>query len=104
MGERRTVGTCQLPVYRIKTIMKSSPDVSSIGQESLFLITKATELFVQDLAQMALQTSSDKQNVDYNDLAEIIDNQEMLQFLKDIIPKKIKYRDYLDMVERGEVE
>ena len=29
-----------LPLARVKTIMKSSPDVENIGQESLFLITK----------------------------------------------------------------
>lgn len=32
---------CLLPVTRIRTIMKSSPDVSNIGQESVFLIAKA---------------------------------------------------------------
>lgn len=32
----------QLPVARIKTIMKSSPDLPSISQDSVFLITKAT--------------------------------------------------------------
>ena len=29
-----------LPLNRVRTIMKSSPDVEAIGQESLFLITK----------------------------------------------------------------
>ena len=29
-----------LPLARVKTIMKSSPDVDNIGQESLFLVTK----------------------------------------------------------------
>ena len=29
-----------LPLNRVRTIMKSSPDVEFIGQESLFLITK----------------------------------------------------------------
>ena len=29
-----------LPLARVRTIMKSSPDVENIGQESLFLITK----------------------------------------------------------------
>ena len=29
-----------LPLAKVKTIMKSSPDVENIGQESLFLITK----------------------------------------------------------------
>jgi len=36
------MGTLQLPISRIKTIMKSSPEVSAIGTESLFLIAKAT--------------------------------------------------------------
>jgi len=36
------IGTLQLPISRIKTIMKSSPEVSAIGTESLFLIAKAT--------------------------------------------------------------
>ncbi len=31
-----------LPQTRVKTIMKSSPDVENVSQESLFLITKAT--------------------------------------------------------------
>jgi len=36
------MGTLQLPISRIKTIMRSSPEVSAIGTESLFLIAKAT--------------------------------------------------------------
>lgn len=96
------MGTLQLPISRIKTIMKSSPEVSAIGTESLFLIAKATELFVQDLARMSLVKSANKNNVDYNDLANIVDQQETLQFLQDIIPKKIKYSDYLELMKKGQ--
>lgn len=31
-----------LPVSRIRTIMKSSPEVSNIGQDALLIMTKAT--------------------------------------------------------------
>lgn len=31
-----------LPISRVRLIMKSSPDVSSINQDALFLTTKAT--------------------------------------------------------------
>ena len=31
-----------LPLARIKTIMKSSPDMSNAGQESIFMVAKAT--------------------------------------------------------------
>ena len=34
-----------LPQTRVKTIMKSSPDVETVSQESLFLITRATVSF-----------------------------------------------------------
>ena len=36
----------QLPVARIKTIMKSSPDLPHFSQESVFLVTKATVSFL----------------------------------------------------------
>ena len=35
----------QLPVARIKTIMKSSPDLPHFSQDSVFLVTKATVSF-----------------------------------------------------------
>ena len=38
-GEAKLVN---LPLARIKTIMKSSPDVSHAGQESIFMVAKAT--------------------------------------------------------------
>ena len=38
----KSYSSCELPISRVKTIMKSSPEVSSIAQESLFLIVKAT--------------------------------------------------------------
>lgn len=31
-----------LPLARVKTIMKSSPDVDTVGQDGLFLVAKAT--------------------------------------------------------------
>lgn len=38
-ASRRNVS---LPISRVRLIMKSSPDVSSINQDALFLTTKAT--------------------------------------------------------------
>ena len=32
----------KFPIARIKTIMRSSPDLSNVSQESVFMITKAT--------------------------------------------------------------
>jgi chromatin accessibility complex protein 1 len=43
-----------LPISRVRLIMKSSPDVSNINQEALFLTTKATvRLSLLDSVQIA---------------------------------------------------
>ncbi|KAK3088823.1 hypothetical protein FSP39_024203 [Pinctada imbricata] len=93
-----------LPLSRIRTIMKSSPDTSSISNEALFLTGKATELFVQNLARVSMESSTDKVNVGYTDLANVVNSDENLQFLQDIIPKKIKAREYLESLKKSEEE
>jgi len=89
-----------LPLARVKTIMKSSPDVENIGQESLFLITKATELFIMYLTKLSQRHGND-QEVEYSDLAAIVQRKDSMEFLHDIVPKKIKYEEFLKMVEEG---
>ncbi|XP_042273516.1 DNA polymerase epsilon subunit 4 [Thunnus albacares] len=44
----------KLPLARIKALMKTDPDVSLASQESVFIIAKATELFVEMIAKDAL--------------------------------------------------
>ena len=48
-------GGANLPLARVKTIMKSSPEVETVTQESLFLITRATvKLFTHFLAKIEI--------------------------------------------------
>ncbi|KAF5901234.1 chromatin accessibility complex protein 1-like, partial [Clarias magur] len=72
-----------LPISRVKLIMKSSPDVSCINQDALFLTAKATELFVQHLALTSYNNGSGKQNgtLAYSDLANTAEESEVFQFL-----------------------
>ncbi|KAM8745908.1 DNA polymerase epsilon subunit 4 [Acanthopagrus schlegelii] len=44
----------KLPLARIKALMKTDPDVTLASQESVFIIAKATELFVEMIAKDAL--------------------------------------------------
>ncbi|XP_076009344.1 DNA polymerase epsilon subunit 4 [Genypterus blacodes] len=44
----------RLPLARIKALMKTDPDVSLASQESVFIIAKATELFVEMIAKDAM--------------------------------------------------
>ncbi|XP_027031698.1 chromatin accessibility complex protein 1 [Tachysurus fulvidraco] len=95
-----------LPISRVKLIMKSSPDVSCINQDALFLTTKATELFVQHLALTSYNNGSGKQDgtLSYSDLANAVEETEPFQFLTDILPRKILARDYLKSMEKMEEE
>ncbi|XP_072303529.1 chromatin accessibility complex protein 1 [Eucyclogobius newberryi] len=95
-----------LPISRVRLIMKSSPDVSSINQEALFLTTKATELFVQHLAVSSFNTGSGKEtkSLSYCDLANTAEETETFHFLTDILPKKILARDYLKSLEEMQEE
>ncbi|XP_031201487.1 chromatin accessibility complex protein 1 isoform X2 [Mastomys coucha] len=79
-GEQRLVS---LPLSRIRVIMKSSPEVSSINQEALVLTAKATELFVQYLATCSYRHGSGKAKkaLTYSDLASTAEESETLQFL-----------------------
>ncbi|XP_053556688.1 DNA polymerase epsilon subunit 4 [Bombina bombina] len=43
----------KLPLSRVKAIMKADPDVTLASQESVFVITKATELFIETIAKDA---------------------------------------------------
>ncbi|XP_028300849.1 DNA polymerase epsilon subunit 4 [Gouania willdenowi] len=44
----------KLPLSRIKALMKTDPDVALASQESVFIIAKATELFVEMIAKDSL--------------------------------------------------
>ncbi|XP_028918231.1 chromatin accessibility complex protein 1 [Ornithorhynchus anatinus] len=98
-----------LPLSRIRVIMKSSPEVSSINQEALVLTAKATELFVQYLATYSYKHGSgkEKKSLTYSDLSNTAEESETFQFLSDILPKKILASKYLKMLKeekRGEGE
>ncbi|CAK7289662.1 Chromatin accessibility complex protein 1 [Vulpes lagopus] len=97
-GEPRLVS---LPLSRIRVIMKSSPEVSSINQEALVLTAKATELFVQYLATYSYRHGSGKERkaLTYSDVSNTAEESETFQFLADILPKKILASKYLKMLK-----
>uniref|UniRef100_A0A8C6Q8T2 Chromatin accessibility complex protein 1 n=2 Tax=Nannospalax galili TaxID=1026970 RepID=A0A8C6Q8T2_NANGA len=102
-GEQRLVS---LPLSRIRVIMKSSPEVSSINQEALVLTAKATELFVRHLATSSYRHGSGraKRALTYSDVASTAQEAETFQFLADILPKKILASKYLKMLKEKREE
>ncbi|CAK1540306.1 unnamed protein product [Leptosia nina] len=88
-----------LPLSRVKTIMKSSPEVDAVGAESLYLVTKVTELFILDLAKRAFKNS--KNNLlEYKHIAEVVQEDDSLDFLREIIPRKITVKQFKELMAR----
>merc|ERR1711976_1062239 len=65
-------GAGNLPLARVKTIMKSSPEVENVNQESLFLVARATEFFIMYLSKLGQRNGDDQNSVSYADLAAIV--------------------------------
>ncbi|XP_068225184.1 DNA polymerase epsilon subunit 4-like [Palaemon carinicauda] len=79
-GEERG---CQLPLARIKRIMKADPDLQLCNQDAVFLVAKATELFIDSLVQEVCQytVQSRKKTVSKRDLDNCINAIDTLAFL-----------------------
>ncbi|XP_038596140.1 DNA polymerase epsilon subunit 4 [Tachyglossus aculeatus] len=43
----------RLPLARVKALVKADPDVTLAGQEAIFVLARATELFVETIAKDA---------------------------------------------------
>ena len=50
-AEEKTEKLTKFPLGRVKHIMKMDPDLTMASQESVFLVTKALEMFVESLAR-----------------------------------------------------
>ncbi|KAK8738906.1 hypothetical protein OTU49_003728 [Cherax quadricarinatus] len=90
-----------LPTQRVKMIMKSCPDVEMVPQEALHLITKATELFVQYLAEESYKKVASKDRIDYDDLSNAVHDIEHLEFLREAIPKKVTWAEAQKLIEEN---
>ncbi|CAK9864712.1 unnamed protein product [Sphagnum jensenii] len=88
----------QLPLARIKKIMKSDEDVKMIAAESPVLFAKACEMFILELTLCSwIHTEENKwRTLQRNDVAGAITRGDIFYFLVDIVPSdKLKLRVYL---------
>ncbi|ODV96700.1 hypothetical protein PACTADRAFT_48521 [Pachysolen tannophilus NRRL Y-2460] len=81
-----------LPQARIRKIVKLDPDYSGVSSASIQLITKATELFVQDLTSKAsIETRRmGRKKINYEDFYQVVKQNPSLMFLADVVPKRYK--------------
>uniref|UniRef100_A0A1A9ZV95 Transcription factor CBF/NF-Y/archaeal histone domain-containing protein n=1 Tax=Glossina pallidipes TaxID=7398 RepID=A0A1A9ZV95_GLOPL len=73
----------QLPLTRIRNIMKLDPDLNIASHEAVFLVTRATELFIESLAREAYTytMNSRKKTVQKQDVDLAIAAVDSLMFL-----------------------
>ncbi|XP_047475109.1 DNA polymerase epsilon subunit 4-like [Penaeus chinensis] len=83
-GEEEEKGSgVRFPLARIKRIMKADPELGLASQDAVFLVAKATELFVESLALEAYHYTSQakKKTVSRRDVDHCIDAIEAMAFL-----------------------
>ncbi|XP_073013610.1 nuclear transcription factor Y subunit C-1-like [Typha latifolia] len=90
----------QLPLARIKKIMKADEDVRMISAEAPILFAKACELFILELTIRSwLHAEENKRRtLQKNDIAAAITRTDIFDFLVDIVPRDEIKEDGLGLV------
>ncbi|KAM7217073.1 Histone-fold-containing protein [Rhypophila decipiens] len=93
---KEVTGQTQLPLTRVKKIISVDPDVNICSNNAAFVITLATEMFIQHLAteahNMAKLERKPRRNIQYKDLANTVSHNDNLEFLEDIVPKTAPFK------------
>ncbi|XP_010913009.1 nuclear transcription factor Y subunit C-1 [Elaeis guineensis] len=93
----------QLPLARIKKIMKADEDVRMISAEAPILFAKACELFILELTIRSwLHAEENKRRtLQKNDIAAAITRTDIFDFLVDIVPRDEIKEEGLGLVAGG---
>ncbi|XP_016560808.1 nuclear transcription factor Y subunit C-3 isoform X15 [Capsicum annuum] len=78
----------ELPISRIRRAMKSNDQVKMVSAHSTVLLAKAIEMFILELTRRAwMQSEQEKRRtLKRCDIARAIRNEELFDFLSDIVP------------------
>ncbi|KUJ16149.1 uncharacterized protein LY89DRAFT_734268 [Mollisia scopiformis] len=95
-SEKEPTGTTQLPLSRVKKMMQVDQDINASSSAASFVITLATEMFVQYLAEQAHNVvrseRKPRRNIQYRDLAHAVARNDNLEFLSDVVPQTVPYK------------
>uniref|UniRef100_A0A2A4JDI0 Transcription factor CBF/NF-Y/archaeal histone domain-containing protein n=1 Tax=Heliothis virescens TaxID=7102 RepID=A0A2A4JDI0_HELVI len=83
-NKTEVIRSTRLPIARIKNIMKMDPDVSVVSGDAVFLVTKATELFLETIAKetYAYTATNKRKTIAKKDLELVINKVDCLCFLE----------------------
>ncbi|KIH90311.1 cbf nf-y family transcription factor [Sporothrix brasiliensis 5110] len=92
---KEPTGQTQLPLSRVRKIIALDPDVSICSSNAAFVITLATELFIQYISSeaenMVKLDRKPRRNVQYRDLANAVNRVDRLEFLEDTVPVTVPF-------------
>ncbi|WYZ45204.1 hypothetical protein EsH8_VIII_000520 [Colletotrichum jinshuiense] len=105
---KEVTGQPALPLARVKKIIATDPDIGICSNNAAFVITVATEMFIQYLAaeghNMAKAERKPRRNVQYKDLATAVNHHDNLEFLEDVIPKTVPYKKIKDQAAAARIQ
>ncbi|RJE18789.1 Histone-like transcription factor [Aspergillus sclerotialis] len=91
-------GQTALPMARIKKIIQLDDDIVQCSSNATFVISVATEMFIQYLAEqghnVVKSERKPRKNIQYRDLATAVSRIDNLEFLADVIPKTTTYKQF----------
>ncbi|CAA7026255.1 unnamed protein product [Microthlaspi erraticum] len=95
--------TFRFPMNRIRRIMRSDDTAPQIMQDAVFLVNKATEMFIERFSEEAYESSVQdrKKFIHYKHLSSVVSNDERYEFLADCVPEKVKAEVALEEWERA---
>ncbi|KAK6927911.1 Histone H2A/H2B/H3 [Dillenia turbinata] len=98
-------GQNQLPLSRIRKIMKSNNEVKMISAEATLLFAKACELLIEELTIRAwlAKDCSKRRTLHRCDIARAIRQQEVFDFLIDLLPS-VDHKDNKSEKHSNEAE
>ncbi|KAF9239725.1 transcriptional regulator family: Histone-like TF [Penicillium roqueforti] len=80
----------QLPLARIKKVMKADPEVKMISAEAPILFAKGCDIFITELTMRAWIHAEDnkRRTLQRSDIAAALSKSDMFDFLIDIVPRE----------------
>ncbi|RDL39938.1 Uncharacterized protein BP5553_04278 [Venustampulla echinocandica] len=93
---REPAGSTQLPLSRIKKMIALDQDIATCASSASFLITIATEMFIQYMAEqghnVVKSERKPRRNIQYRDLSNAVARLDNLEFLVDVVPRTVPYK------------
>ncbi len=93
-----TKSLVDLPIARVKRIMKSDVDVKLISPEAVLLVAKAPELLLEHLAEESSRhmSNDNRKMLQYRDMVQAVKECDVFDFLEDIVPERHNLQSLID--------